>query len=217
MTGWAHRRFPRLLVALAAGIAAAFAVSLLTPGHWLHALTAGWAAGAFLFVARTWWLLWPMDAEQTRAHARREDPGRGPTDVALLAACVASVVAVGALLLASDTTGVAAWVTAGVGVVGVAASWCLVPTVYAVRYADVHYGGRGDRPAVDFGDGEAPTYADFAYLAFTLQMAYQVSDTALRAAAARRLGLSHALLSYFLGVVVIGCTVNLMVSLAAHG
>lgn len=210
-----HRRLLRLGVCAVAGLVAAAVVWTVSSGHVLSSVVVGWTVAALLFVVRSWTILWPMSAEHTKGHAQREDPGRGVTDVVLLLACVASVVAVGALLLGSEARTQAAWLTAAVGVAGVVASWCLVPTVFAARYADLHYSST-DKRAIDFGDDEPPTYSDFAYLAVTLGMTYQVSDTALRSRAVRRVALVHSLLSYFLGVVVIGCTVNLIVSLASR-
>jgi uncharacterized membrane protein len=56
----------------------------------------------------------------------------------------------------------------------VAASWVVVHTVYALKYARLYF--QGDDGGVDFHRDE-PTYTDFAYLAFTVGMTFQVSDT----------------------------------------
>ena len=60
------------------------------------------------------------------------------------------------------------------------AAWLAVHTVYMLRYARLYYGG-DDAGGIDFheGDDYRPDYGDFAYLAFTLGMTYQVSDTDL--------------------------------------
>jgi uncharacterized membrane protein len=57
-------------------------------------------------------------------------------------------------------------------------SWTVVNTIYTLRYADLHFGS----PAAGIGFGDSigqqpPTYRDFAYVAFTIGMTYQVSDT----------------------------------------
>ena len=60
-------------------------------------------------------------------------------------------------------------------------------------------------------DGQQhPGYRDFAYVAFTIGMTYQVSDTALRDPQIRRTVLTHAILSYVFGVVIVGGSVNLI-------
>lgn len=56
--------------------------------------------------------------------------------------------------------------------------------------------------------------SDFAYLAFTLGMTYQVSDTDLKTARLRRIVLFHTLLSYLFGTVIVAATINLVAGLA---
>ena len=55
--------------------------------------------------------------------------------------------------------------------------------------------------------------SDFAYLAFTLGMTFQVSDTDLTTETIRRLALRHALLSYLFGAVIVGLVINVLGSL----
>jgi uncharacterized membrane protein len=45
---------------------------------------------------------------------------------------------------------------------------------------------------------------DFAYVAFTIGMCYQVCDATLSDRRIRRTALAHALLSYLFGVVIVG-------------
>jgi uncharacterized membrane protein len=98
-----------------------------------------------------------------------------------------------------------------IGVLSILTAWATVHTIYTLRYARLYYGGGGD--GIDFNGGESPTYRDFAYVAFTIGMTFQVSDTDLTAAKVRRTALSHALLSYLFGVVIVGMTINIVASL----
>jgi uncharacterized membrane protein len=79
-----------------------------------------------------------------------------------------------------------------------------------LNYARQYYGGLVG--GIDFGS-ERPAYADFAYLAFTVGMTFQVSDTVLQSPALRRSVLKHALLSYVFGVAIIAATINLLAGL----
>jgi len=90
-------------------------------------------------------------------------------------------------------------------------SWAVVHTVYTLRYAAAYYG----EPAggIGFNGGEPPSYRDFAYLAFTIGMTFQVSDTALQTTALRRTALRHALLSYLFGTGILAVTINLVAGL----
>lgn len=198
---------PALLrLALALGLGVLVAVVVAAP----IGLMWGWVTAASTYCVLTWLAVLPMDAAQTKAHASDEDAGRAVVDVVLLLASVASVGGVAALL-ASTHSLVHPWQEELAGVAGVVASWLLVHTLFGLRYARL-YMAASPSP-VDFGD-EEPDYHDFFYLAFTLGMTYQVSDTALRSRALRREALRHALLSYLLGAVVVASAVNLLVQLA---
>jgi uncharacterized membrane protein len=99
-------------------------------------------------------------------------------------------------------------------VLTVLVSWAVVNTVYTLRYADLHY--RSREAGIGFGDPdgqEQPTYRDFAYVAFTIGMCYQVSDTTVRDRRIRGTVLSHAFLSYLFGVVIVAGSVNLITGL----
>ena len=79
------------------------------------------------------------------------------------------------------------------------------------RYADLYYTQDG---GIDFNGDDVPDYRDFAYLAFTIGMTYQVSDTNLQTKAVRRTALRHALLSYLFGTAIIAVMINVVASIA---
>lgn len=64
----------------------------------------GWIAAAAVLVVWTWLEIWPQSPEATAAHARREDPSRPVADLACLSAAVASLVAVGILLVGAGNS-----------------------------------------------------------------------------------------------------------------
>ena len=68
--------------------------------------------------------------------------------------------------------------------------------------------------SIDFNSDGPPRYSDFAYLAFTIGMTFQVSDTNLTSGDIRRAALRHALLSYLFGVVIIAVMINLLAGLS---
>jgi uncharacterized membrane protein len=168
-----HLTALRFVEMLVAGTIAAIATG--AAGWWEYAPTVGWAAAALAYSLRVWLHIWRHDAEQTRENASREDPERGVTDVLIVMISVASLFSVGFVLVqASMVHGAQQVVLAALAVVSVALSWILLHTLYALRYARMYYAhGAG----ISFNQDEAPRYTDFAYLAFTLGMTYQVSDT----------------------------------------
>jgi uncharacterized membrane protein len=94
----------------------------------------------------------------------------------------------------------------------VALSWMLVQTLFTLRYAEHYYGGRREG-GVSFNQDEPPQYTDFTYLATSIGMTYQVSDTNLENPRIRREALKHSLLSYLFGTVILAATLNLVLGL----
>lgn len=197
-------------VVVAGGLGAGCGVVAGALAGWRVGLLTGWIVAAAVHTVWTWLTLGPLDGPATAAHAAREDPGRTVAHVVVLTAAVASLGAV-ALLLAHGPGRASATGQAAFSVLAVALAWAVVHTAYTVRYAHLYW-SVGGRP-VDFGDTAQPRYSDFAYLAFTVGMTFQVSDTQLRSARMRAAVLTHALLSYLLGVVVIAATINLVAGL----
>lgn len=200
----------RVTVVGAAGALAFGLASALVP--WQVALLAGWDAGAALYIAWVWRSLRRKDAVVTRQLATTEDSSRAAADIVLLSASVANLVGVAfALLEASGKTGSVQAAITAIALLGVALSWVAVNTVFTLRYAHLYY---QDVPGgITFNDDNPPTYAEFAYLAFTVGMTYQVSDTAVTSRPIRRTVLRHALLSYLFGVVVLAVTINFIAGL----
>ena len=187
------------------GAAAAFTAP------WQVAVLLPWDAVAAAFCIWMWITLHDADAEATKRHATADDDSRPVADLILISASLASLPGVGlALLKASGQSGDARWITILVAVVTVTLSWLAVHTVFTVRYAHL-YGVEGG--GIDFNAKEAPDYGDFAYLAFTIGMTYQVSDTTLTSKKIRRTALRHAALSYVFGIAVIATLINVVASL----
>jgi uncharacterized membrane protein len=199
-----------VLVPVPIGVAVAVTAALLhSPAV---GLLLGWDTVAMLYIGWLAFVLLGRDAEQTARRATTTDPDRVATDVALLSAAVASLVAVGFVLIRAPHDGSSReFVQVGFGVVSVVVSWAMVHTLYTLRYAALYYGQPGG--GIDFNSAETPTYRDFAYLAFTVGMTFQVSDTVLNSSALRRTVLRQALLSYLFGTGILATTINLVASL----
>ena len=212
----------RVGIAAAAGVLVAVGTGLVQ--DWAYAAALGFDVAAAVFLAWTWLAVGRMDAPSTAQHAVREDPTVDLTRLIVLATCVASLGGVGFLLVrAGSDTGAGRAGVALLGVVSVAVSWLVVHSLFTLHYARLYYGPGGGDPlgtgsgpggGIDFGLPEPPRYADFAYLAFTVGMTYQLSDTPVTSRVLRSAVLRHAALSYLFGSVVLGASVNLVVSLA---
>jgi uncharacterized membrane protein len=202
----------RLLVALLFGLLAA-AICILA-GAAKFAVLAAWDTTVLVYGAWVWLTVWTMSTSETKSHAIRENPGRAVADILLISASIASLVAVIILIVdASSNSGATKAVEIGLGLVSIILSWGMVHTTYMLKYARLYY----DRTegGVDFNEHDSPRYTDFAYLAFTLGMTFQVSDTDLQTKEIRATALKHALLSYLFGTVIIATTINTLASLSS--
>ncbi|PSL39154.1 putative membrane protein [Labedella gwakjiensis] len=180
---------------------------------WLLAPSAGWIAAAATFSLWAGIVVSRLGADETPLHATREDPTQPVAQALLVLASIASFGAIGLLLFeARSASGDTTLVFAAAALATVTASWLLIQVLFTLRYAALYYraGGTG----IDFNQSEPPRYADFAYLAFTLGMTYQVSDTDLTSSVMRAEVLKHSLLSFVFGVGVLATTINLVTSIA---
>lgn len=198
----------RLALATVVGVAAGAVSVALAPSHF--APLVGWVVAGCVFLAWTWLVVLPMDGPETRRHATTEDPPQTWAHVCVIGAVVASIGGVAYLLVGANGSGLP---EALLGIVAILTSWVLVHTLFTLRYAHLYY--TADSQGVDFPGDDPPGYVDFAYLAFTLGMTYQVSDTNLSSRAVRAAALRHALLSYLLGAVIVAMTINVVVQLAS--
>jgi len=210
--GWHAPAMRRALLVLGGGLLVA--VMLLWFVAWWLAVIGGWDVAALTFLATVWPLLLRADGPRTERLASREDETNSSATVLLGSGSLVSLLGVGlALGIARHSAGGGRPLLISVAVLTVALSWIVMNTVYTLRYAHLHYASKNG--GVDFGGpaGERPGYRDFAYVAFTIGMTYQVSDTAVRDPRIRRTVMSHAILSYVFGVVIVAGSVNLIAGL----
>lgn len=201
----------RAAVALAVGLLCGLlAARYLRTDAWADILV-GWIAGGLVFVGWTWIVIFPMNWKRTRSHATREDATHFATVLFVVTASVLSLGAVGCLLRTGSKSGLDALQEAGISVAGIAIAWVAVHSVFAVHYAHLYYSG--SEGGIGFNQKQEPRYTDFGYVAFTIGMAYAVSDTAIDDGGIRRVVLWHALVSYLFGAVILAATVNLIVGL----
>jgi uncharacterized membrane protein len=201
----------RVLTSMGIGLLTGLVVALFVP--WQLAVLVGWDVAAVVVSLRVWTRVGRFTPQQTRALATFEDDSRPLAELLLVSASVASLVGVAfGIVKAHESARVLDFMLTVTSVFTVVLSWTVVHTVFMLRYAHQYYtppvGG------IDFKSGEyEPDYRDFAYLAFTVGMTYQVSDTELNRREIRHTLLRHALLSYLFGAVILALLVNVIASL----
>jgi uncharacterized membrane protein len=195
----------RVAITASIGVASGAIASAFT--SWQAAILLGWDAAGMCLIAWIWFAVAKLNADESKSHAIREDPS-----IRLLSSGVALLAAVGLVLIrAGQAVGTTKAYLISLGVLSVALSWTVVHTVFTLRYARSFY----SKPVggIDFNEDDPPTYLDFAYLALTIGMTFQVSDTNLTSKPVRRIALVHALFSYLFGAVIIALVINVVSSL----
>lgn len=188
---------------------------------WLHAPAVAWSVAAGIYNLWIWLAISRMDASATAAHATEEDPRRDTSSLLITLAAVASLAAVVVLMIdGKNADGPVKLLLAALALVTTALSWLLVHTLYTLRYAEIYYthrsaSGQPQPGGIDFNQTDPPQYTDFAYMAFSLGMTYQVSDTNIQTREMRSAALRHSLLAFVFGTGILATTINLVVSLAA--
>ncbi|MFY9902143.1 MAG: DUF1345 domain-containing protein [Trichococcus sp.] len=201
-----RKKRTRFLIAGVIGMVAGMA-----GGFWLRwelAPLIGWDSAAIILLYLLWKDFHPHDGTETERIAQEEDIQYSTIDFFVLMACLISIGAVALML----TTHQRSFGTIGFGLFSIVLSWTTVHSLYMLRYAELYY--RDVNGGVIFEGTDQPNFWDFAYLAFTIGMTYQVSDTTFTTPAFRKAALGHALLSYVFGTAIIATTINFVASLS---
>ncbi len=173
---------------------------------WKYAPLAGWDAAVVVLVGSIWYDFRGHTAEQTARVARRDDMNRWVLDAIVMVTSLLSIVAVITLLTEKN----AGPLHIAFGFVSIVLSWMAVHALYTLRYATLYY--RDKEGGIDFNSPDRPVFSDFAYMAFTIGMTYQIADTDLTTSEIRRVVLGHAFISFIFGVAIIATTINFLVS-----
>lgn len=211
MTWSASSERRRVALCAVAGLVAAVATAPV--GVWELSVLVGWIVMAVSLLIWVWSEIGRLDAATTAKVATREDDSRAAMRVVLLVSSVVSLAAiVSALHRASTATTAMEVALTALALTSVVASWLIVNTVFVLRYAHLYYGGEAVG-GMNVPGGAAPDYRDFMYLAFTVGMTFQVSDTTIDDPVFRQTVLRHALLAYVFSIATIAFTINVVAGL----
>jgi uncharacterized membrane protein len=199
----------RALTSLAVGVVGGLVVALLGLPELLPLVS--WTIAAAVALTWVWRTSWPQDPQGTKRLAEEESQSRS-TDTAVLIAAVASLAAVAEALVRSSSNQDPSAITLVIlSIVAAILSWALVNTVFALKYARLYY--VDEDGGIDFRQDHPPTYSDFAYMAFTVGMAYAITETEPENTHIRKVVLGHALLSYAFGTGILAVAINLVTNL----
>ena len=197
-------------VCVAVGVVAGV-LAVVFGARWVAPLIA-WNAAALIYLGWTWWQIGRLDAAATAGRATTFDRTRRGSDLLLIMASLASLGAVGIVIVhAGHEHGGMKIAQTVLGVGSVVVAWLIVHTTFTLRYATLYHDG--DPGGLNFNQDAAPRYSDFAYVAFTIGMTFQVSDTSFTDSRMRTVALRHSLLSYLFGTVIIATAINIVAGL----
>src|SRR5437899_1236992 len=91
----------RVAIVFAAGLCTGVLTAFL--GRWQLAPLLGWDVAALSYVVWEWTAIWPLGAKDTARQALSEDPSRPAADALLLLASVASLGAVGLVIVTASS------------------------------------------------------------------------------------------------------------------
>lgn len=186
----------------AAGVSGPFAL-------WQLTALIGWVAFAVALLGWVWFEVSDCDATNTRERATVVDPTRAWSATVVAVASVMSLAAVGfGLAEARERSGALAVALTVLSLLSVVLSWLTVHSMFILRYAHEYYSGPVG--GIEFPGGEEPDYRDFAYFAFTIGVAFAVSDTPVPGRVVRRIVYRQAMVSYFFGAIIVGLAINVM-------
>jgi uncharacterized membrane protein len=207
MQGLARRR---VLASMGAGVVP-LVVALIVGSSWSVAVLLGWVTATLTFLGWVWATIFVMDERATKELAVAEDDSRVAADSVILGASIASLVAiVFTLSEAAKTSGADGVLLALLAIGSIVLGWGAIQTTFTLTYARLFYGE--PKGGIDFEDGD-PDYRDFAYMAFTVGMTYQVSDTTISQKRVRHVVIRHAFLSFLFGTTIIAVAINAVANL----
>lgn len=206
--------FGRLGLAIMAGLLVGW--RLPPDSRWYLHILAGWCAAAVVFLGLALWAIFTSDAPATSQLATREDPSRVLSGVTVLIGSVISLGGVISLLsrvpaLQKAGHGSEATMLTALGLSCVALSWLMIQVVYTFRYTHLYF--QAPVGGIDFHSQRTPDYRDFFYLAVTMGMTFQVSDTNLSQKAIRRSVLGHGLTAFLFNTILVALTINVVAGL----
>ena len=169
---------------------------------WLDILYAG-LVSLSLLLAFPWWAIWTYDVDQTRAQAKREDPG----GLILLLTIALSFGGLAVSIAASDDA--TNWIDRISILLFAFLAWLLLHTEFALHYARLYYHDPKCHQGLKFWDDD-PTNLAFAYFALTIGLSFQVGDIAVTNDPMRKVVIKHAIVSFGFVLITLAVAVDLV-------
>ena len=197
------------------GLVGGMVAMLPLPLTWPSQVLLSWCAGTAVFLLLDWWLAVEFDAQRTRERAQAQDQSGLVLFTLLLLSVFASAGAIAVMLQhIKDLASAQRLGHLALSMVALAASWLLMQTIFAFRYAHLYYQselrGHPHGAGLEFPGKLPPDYFDFLYYAHVVGMTSQVSDVVVTSRAMRRLTLMHSVTAFAFNMLVLALSINVM-------
>lgn len=209
-------RFVRNRIHLSLAVGIGVGVGVLLPASWhpMTSLLTAWNVAIWAYLLPLGWIMMRATPAKVKLLAARQDEGAALVLVTLSVAAIMSLAAIISQL--SSLKGLPLdqrTVHYGFTVLTVLGSWFLVGALFCVHYAHLYYQSGADLP-LQFPDAhQEPDYWDFLYFSFTIAVALQTSDIAVRTRPMRKIVLAQSVLSFFFTLVILGLSINIAAGL----
>ena len=211
------KRRPRLLIALALGLAA----YLVAPHDYREATRAliGFNVGAWAFLIMIGQMMRASTGEDIRDHAHQEDEKPAALLViAVLAAGAAMAAIVWELGPVKDMKGYSKGLHLALVGATVLSSWAFTHLMFALHYAAQYYVEDGSdddgvKGGFVFPQCGAPGWGEFCYQAFVIGCACATADVNLTSRGARRTCLIQGVVAFFFNTIILALTINIAAGL----
>jgi len=207
------RSRPRLTSAVILGCVIGPALPSAWP--WLTRVLATWDIAVWIYLATMGWMMMRADHHQVKRVAAKQDE-KAPVILSVL--CVAAVMSLVAIVsqlsILKDMPADQRAIHYVLVVTTLLSSWFLLGTLFCFHYAHMYYNDEGTLAPLQFPEGEEnPNYWDFLYFSFTIAVAAQTSDVAVKTRLMRQVVLGQSVLSFFFNLVILGLSINIAAGL----
>lgn len=210
------------------------------PNRTVVSVLLAYVAGATTYLVMGATVVFSATAAVLSRHAAATDAGRGTVLSFVVGASAVVVAGAVTLLRGVGTSDATRELLLGLTFGATVLAWLVTNVAFALHYAHLHYAHLhytqrqhepGDRdmhspPALEasatsggflFPGGGHPDGLDFAYLAFTVGMTFQVSDVQVVARRCRRAVLGHGLLAFAYYTLLVAMVINVALSQLQRG
>lgn len=176
-----------------------------------------WIIFCISLLSLDWTTFFTTSPSQIREQAQEQDESAIVIFIIILASVIASLTGVFIIIIGNGKNDV---VPLLLGISGMVGSWCLMHTLFTLRYAHLYYGNHETDKSKHAGglnfpdESKKPDFLDFAYFSFVIGMTFQVSDVEIADKKLRRLALMHSIISFAFNTFIVALSINIIAGLS---